>query len=61
MVLPKKTLHNLLEKLANLQEEIEDYLIFQDKNLLKSLRKARKEHLNGEVIEWEELKKKYGL
>jgi hypothetical protein len=64
VVLPKKSLRNLLEALhrfTDLENEIEDYLIFQNKKFVKSLNKARKEHLNEEVIDWSELKKKYGL
>lgn len=64
IALPKKSVHSLLNMLrgfADLEDELEDYLMFQDKELVKRLRKARKDHLNGKVITMEEFRKKYGV
>ena len=62
--LPKKSVHsllNILHNFADLENELEDYLMFQDKELVKRLRKAKKDHLSGKVVSMEEFRKKYGL
>lgn len=64
VTLPKKSVDsilNMLRNFAELEDELEDYLMFQDKELVKGLRKARKEHLSGKVISMEEFRKKHGL
>lgn len=64
VTLPKKSvdsLLNMLRGLAELEDELEDYLMFQDKELVKKLRKARKERLSGKVISMGDARKKYSL
>ena len=64
VTLPKKSvdsLLNILRSFAELEDELEDYLMLQNKELVKQLRKARKDHLSGKMMDWAELKKKYDL
>jgi len=56
--LPKQDARKLLNALSIFEEvkdEIEDLLIFQNKPLLKELKKSRKEHKLGKVKNWNEL------
>lgn len=64
VTLPKKSVDSLLSMLrgfAELEDELEDYLMLQDKELMKELKQARRDHIEGKVKDWAELKKKYDL
>ena len=64
VTIPRKSLRSLLgilRSFADLEDELEDYLMMQDKQLLKDLRKAKKDYEEGKVMSTEEFRKKYGL
>jgi hypothetical protein len=46
------------EAIGNLQEAFEDFLISQNPAILRSLRKARREHLSGNTRPFEEFKRR---
>lgn len=51
----------VLEKFLDAQESLEDWLLVNDEEFLKKMKKARSEDLSGEVISWEKAKKKLGV
>lgn len=60
--IPKKLFDKLLQhsaSLADAHEQLEDFYIAKNQNVIKKLRKARREHLEGKVIPFSKLKKKY--
>mgnify|MGYP001597141023 CR=1 FL=1 len=64
VAVPKKKLSdllNILRHFSDLKEELEDYLMCQDKNLLRRLKKSEKEFKKGKTISSEEFHKKYDL
>jgi hypothetical protein len=64
IALPKKSLKNLMRAMDDFrdaQDEIEDFLLFSNETILKETRSAREDHQNGRTLQWDELKKSYGL
>ena len=60
--LPRKTVEQLLGAISifgSIQDEIEDFLIVRNKSLVAKIRKARKEHLRGEVKDFQKLARRY--
>lgn len=62
VTLPRNLLEELLvrsESLFDIHDKLEDFFMSRDKALITKLRKARKQHINGELIDFADLKKKY--
>lgn len=60
--IPKKSIESLMEALRLFeitQNEIEDFLILNNKNLIKKIKNARKEHKKGLVKNFDTLVKQY--
>ncbi len=60
--LPKTSIDRLMEAMRlfeTSQNEIEDFLIVRNKNILSKIQKARKEHLKDEAKDFQGLVKKY--
>lgn len=60
--LPKKEVINLFEAMnifESAKEEIENFLISRNKEIMVKIKKARKEHLAGKVKDFERLTEKY--
>ncbi|KKS34516.1 MAG: hypothetical protein UV22_C0014G0009 [Parcubacteria group bacterium GW2011_GWA2_42_35] len=56
---PQKLFETMLEayqKWEKFSDEFEDYLLASDKKFIEKMRKARKEHLNGEIRDLQILK-----
>ncbi|KKS16487.1 MAG: hypothetical protein UU71_C0001G0025 [Parcubacteria group bacterium GW2011_GWB1_41_6] len=56
---PQKLFGTMLEayqKWEKFSDEFEDYLLASDKKFIEKMRKARKEHLNGEIRDLQILK-----
>ncbi len=64
ITLPKKVFEDLIiasEYFEQVQNQMEDYLLVQNKSFLIRVRKARSEHKKGKFSDWSKLKSKYGL
>ena len=60
--LPEKSIKDLylaMKLFETAQDNIEDYLLMEDKKNVSELRKARNEHLNAKFFSWKDLKNKY--
>ncbi|MEK7596087.1 MAG: hypothetical protein AAB564_00855 [Patescibacteria group bacterium] len=60
--LPRKSVEQLFETInifESAQNEIEDFLIVNNKSLMNKIRKARKEHLENKTKDFRHLVKKY--
>ena len=56
---PQKLFETMLEayqKWEKFSDEFDDYLLASDKKFIEKMRKARKEHLNGEIRDLQILK-----
>jgi len=61
VIVPKKSLTNLLEAARNFaafQNEIEDFLLVNDKGFIKKMRQAKKSFPKG-GISWEVLRRRH--
>lgn len=64
IILPQKSVNRFFEAIdffESAQNEIEDFLIANNKFLMNKIEKARKEHLSGRVADFRQLinKRKY--
>lgn len=60
--LPKTSINRLMEAMRlfeTSQDEIEDFLIVRNKNILSKIQKANNQHLKNEVKDFQELVKNY--
>lgn len=60
--LPRKDLINLLETMdlfESIKDEIENFLISNNKEIMKKVKKSRREHLAGKLGDFEKLAEKY--
>lgn len=60
--LPKTSIERLLEAMRFFelaQDEIEDFLLFQNKTILTKIKKAHKEHKQGKTKDFQELIKRH--
>ena len=60
--LPRQGVRRLLEAMRFFelaQNEIEDFLLFRNESIMGKIKKARKEHLEGKVKDFQGLIKKY--
>ena len=48
---------SVFEKYIDFEEAMEDWLMSQDKDFIEKMTQARREHLEGKCIPWEEAKK----
>ncbi|OHB69667.1 MAG: hypothetical protein A2W23_09120 [Planctomycetes bacterium RBG_16_43_13] len=48
----------LVQKFIEVEHELEDWLLSQDKKFLNKMNRARKDDLEGRFIPWEKAKKK---
>jgi hypothetical protein len=51
----------LVQKFMEIEHELEDWLLSQDKKFINKMTKARKDDLQGKFIHWEKAKKKLCL
>jgi hypothetical protein len=47
----------LVRKFVEIEHELEDWLLSQDKKFINKMTKARKDDLHGKFISWEKAKK----
>jgi len=52
---------DVLEKFYEAQEFLEDWLLANDKEFIRKMRRARKEDLSGQAVSWEQAKKQLGV
>lgn len=60
--LPQESVRNLFDAVKNIeqfQDEIEDFLLFQNSDFLKKIRQAKIENEKEKTISWIDFKKKY--
>lgn len=48
---------SVFEKYIEFEEALEDWLMSQDRDFIERMTQARREHLEGKCIPWEEAKK----
>ncbi|MFH1231339.1 MAG: hypothetical protein V1709_07580 [Planctomycetota bacterium] len=51
----------LVQKFMEIEHELEDWFLSQDKKFINKMTKARKDDLQGKFIPWEKAKKKLCL
>lgn len=64
ITLPKKVFDDLVratEHFERAQDELEDYMLSQNRNFLAQVRKARHEHKTGQFLDWGKVRSKYGI
>ena len=64
VMVPQKTFAKFIDAMTvfnEVQEQIENHLIFSNKKIVGDLRRARTEHQKGKVGDWRTLKTKYGI
>jgi len=51
----------IVQRFIEIEHELEDWLLSQDKKFIKKMTKARKDDLQGNFIPWDKAKKKLCL
>jgi hypothetical protein len=51
----------IVQKFIEIEHELEDWLLSQDKKFINKMNKARKDDLHGKFIPWDKAKKKLCL
>ncbi|MBI4713365.1 MAG: hypothetical protein HY762_08725 [Planctomycetes bacterium] len=51
----------IVQRFIEIEHELEDWLLSQDKRFLKKMNRARKDDLRGKFIPWDKAKKKLCL
>lgn len=62
--MPKKVFDDLVratECFERAQDELEDYMLSQNKNFIVQARKARREHKKGQFLDWGKVRSRYGI
>jgi hypothetical protein len=64
ITLPKKVFNDFLkatEYFEHAQDEMENYILSQNKNFITRVNKARREHKGERFGSWEKIKSRYGV